>query len=90
MVIGSSSVAFTLTLVIVSFEQKPHRHSANLRVLIHSNKNRYSMHHTDKYLKTQLNHLVSLARRSSVCLWAKWLLGQVSLQSHKFQISRLY
>ena len=44
--------------------------------------------HTDKYSK-QLNHLASLAKWLSVCLWTKWLWVWILLLSLKLQIWHL-
>ena len=41
------------------------------------------------YKLNQLNHLASLTKWLSFCLWTKWLWIQVRLHSLNFQISRL-
>ena len=77
------------------FEEGVPRHSGNYRIWIHSesrtwhDKNIESNAPYRKGLRTQLNHLASLAKWLSVLLWTKWLWVRVQLQSLKFQISRL-
>ena len=72
------------------FEQGVAWHSGNYRVWIHyktrtwHDKNIQSNSPYRLILTTQLNHLASLAKWLSVCLWTKWLWVRVQLQSLKY------
>ena len=71
------------------FEQGVAWHLGNYRVWIHSETHTWhdkviqSNAPYRSVLTTQLNHLASLAKWLSVCLWTKWLGVQVQLQSLK-------
>ena len=87
-----SHLSFTLR---TCSEQGVPRHLGNYRVYIHSetrlwhNKNILSIELYRWIIRTQLIHLVSLAKWLSILLWTKWFLVQVQLQSLKLHIARL-
>ena len=77
------------------FGQRVPWHWGNYRVWIHSETGTWQGKNTEsnapyiQVLTTQFNHLVSLVKCLSVCLWTKWLWVQVKLYSLKRQTLRL-